>query len=90
MALFHKTFEKDGTETYLFYPGEKNRTAFKRRSVTVLMDNACEESVRALMAAWDMESLAMEKQLILCFPVAAGPKRPPPNAGGCSRPASGG
>ena len=38
MALFHKTFEKDGTETFLFYPGEQNRVAFKRRSVTVLMD----------------------------------------------------
>ena len=70
MALFHKTFEKDGTETFLFYPGEQNRVAFKRRSVTVLMDGACEETVRALMADWDMEPLAMEKQLILCFPVA--------------------
>ena len=70
MALFHKTFEKDGTETFLFYPAEQNRVAFKRRSVTVLMDGVCEETVRALMADWDMEALAMEKQLILCFPVA--------------------
>ena len=70
MALYLKTFEKDGTRTYLFYPGEQNRTAFKRRSVTILMDEATEEAVRRLMAAWDLEALAFEKQLILCFPVA--------------------
>ena len=70
MALYFKTFEKDGTETFLFYPGEENRTAFKRRSVTVLMDRCTEENVRALMTAWDIETLSMEKQLIFCFPVA--------------------
>lgn len=69
MALFFKTFEKDGIQTYLFYPGDKNRTPFKRRSLTILMDACSEANVLALMEAWDLETLAMEKQMILCFPV---------------------
>lgn len=69
MKLYLKTFEKDGTQMYLWYPGEKNRTPFKRRSMTILMDACTEANVEALMDAWDLETLAMEKQMILCFPI---------------------
>ncbi|MBQ8092193.1 MAG: alpha/beta hydrolase [Clostridia bacterium] len=79
MTLFFKTFEKDNTQTYLFYPGENNRTPFKRRSITVLMDNCTESNVRALMSAWDIETLSMEYQLIFCFPV-------PPQGGWAAAP----
>ena len=76
MALYHKRFEKDGTETWLFFPGNKNRTPFKRRSVTVLMDDVTEAGVRTLISAWDLDTLSVENGLILCFPV--------PPAGGWS------
>ena len=68
MALFHKVFQDEPIQMYLYYPGEDNRTPFKRRSITVLMDDVREASVRQTMERWGLEKLAQEEGIILSFP----------------------
>jgi poly(3-hydroxybutyrate) depolymerase len=71
MAVFEKTLRSLGRRMFLYYPGEQNRTPFKRCSLTVLMDHVTRESVEAALADWKLKALADEKQLVLSFPVPA-------------------
>ncbi len=70
MTIDHKIASASGAEMYLIYPGTLRRTPFKRRSVTILSDGCTEASVRRMMGEWELEKLALEHEIILCFPVA--------------------
>jgi len=69
MELHLKKMTATGTELFLMFPSEKIRTPFKRRSVTVLMDNCTRERVLAAIADLELDRLSAEKELVLCFPV---------------------
>ncbi|HPF86542.1 MAG TPA: PHB depolymerase family esterase [Candidatus Limiplasma sp.] len=71
MSLFLKTLDKNDRQLFLYYPGEEKRTAFKRCSLTVLMDTVTRGSVEAALRDWKLQALADEKELVLSFPVPA-------------------
>lgn len=70
MKLYHKIVKANGAEMYLVYPSGQRRTPFKRRSITVLTDDCTPEGIRSLTDRLGLETLAAEKEIILCFPVA--------------------
>ena len=67
MKLIKKTLEKYDRSLYLYYPEGEPRSAFKRCSITILREEASEESVRALLHK-GLIAFAEEQQLILSFP----------------------
>ncbi|HRX08031.1 MAG TPA: PHB depolymerase family esterase [Candidatus Limiplasma sp.] len=69
MSLFYKTLTKLQRSLYLYFPGEENRTPFKRCSLTVLMDDVTQESVEAALRDLHLQELADQQELILSFPV---------------------
>ena len=69
MSLFHKVLGDTGRELYLYYPGEQNRTPFRRCSITFLLDRCGEADVRALLDGCGLAGFADKNGIILSFPV---------------------
>ena len=57
-----------GAGVYLFYPGEKNRTPWKRSCITFLLDQVSEERINLLLKE-GLEEFSLAHQVILSFPV---------------------
>lgn len=57
-----------GAGVYLFYPGEKNRTPWKRSCITFLLDQVSEERINLLLKE-GLEDFSLAHQVILSFPV---------------------
>ncbi len=72
MSLFRKTLQDTGRELYLYYPGEENRTPFKRCSITFLLDQCGEDDVIELMEQCNLAEFAHKNGVILSFPVPSG------------------
>lgn len=71
MALFFKSMKTIGRDMFLYYPGDRIRTPFKRSSLTVLMDPVTRESVEAALRDWELQALADEHEIVLSFPAPA-------------------
>lgn len=69
MSLFHKVLGDTGRELYLYYPGEQNRTPFKRCSITFLLDKCCVTDVKELLDGCGLAGFADKNGIILSFPV---------------------
>ena len=67
MSLIHKVMRKSGRELFLFYPGDKKRTAFKRCSITVLMDNCDEKTANEALTKLGLDKLSKEYEIIISF-----------------------
>ena len=72
MKLLKKTMPENGCSMYLLYPEGSPRTPFKRRSIALLMDDTCEENVRAVLEKLELDVLSREKELILYVPILPG------------------
>ena len=70
MPLFYKEFTNDHAGTFLYYPGTENRTPFKRRSITLIMNDATKDRVWKIIRDLHLERLSMENEIILSFPVS--------------------
>lgn len=68
MALFCKSLHEKGGELYLFFPGEENRTAWKRSCITFFLEDASKERIQRLLGE-GLEQFSMKYQVILAFPV---------------------
>jgi poly(3-hydroxybutyrate) depolymerase len=71
MPLFLKSMKAVGREMFLYYPGERIHSPFKRCSLTVLLDLVTRESVEAALLGWRLQALADEQEIVLSFPVPA-------------------
>jgi len=68
MNLIQKTVAY-GASMYLLYPGDQPRTPFKRRSIALLMDDTSLENVTETMLKLGLDSLSLEKELIIYVPI---------------------
>ena len=71
-TLYEKTLTATGERMFLMYPGEENRTPFKRRSLTILLDRCTREHVTEVIEQLGLETLSLEKEFVMCFPVPDG------------------
>ena len=67
MSLIHKVMRESGRELFLYYPGDKKRTAFKRSSITVLMDNCNEKTADEALVKLGLDKLSKEYEIIISF-----------------------
>lgn len=68
MALFYKSLEEQEQGMYLFFPGEENRTPWKRSCVILFLEDVSETRIHALLRG-GLEDFCIKNQVILAIPV---------------------